>query len=1722
MSSSGGSQTQVYSDNYSTIITSAAPGGLTENTSGSSNYTFTFSASSGGSSYTYIGADDANSTSSQTLTTATPAATTTLAWTWNFHKHDDRNTSGSTDSTGALITASDSGNGSMNSSSTDNGTTTRFLGYLGNGGSVTDTVNGSSSNGSSNSHSISLNGNSSGPPTPSGTSSQSVNNSQSSSYHGGGTYIVGAAMPGMVNPTGNTTTGSGTITESGSDTTSNGFSNNASLGADGHWTVTSGNGGSTGSGFTLSSYLGNGAYGYTFSNGAAGGTWNQDGHSDSIYGTTTNATANADGSWFTTGSSHGNGSATQNSSYHGAGAYTAGTSGVSSNGSTITGGGTTTESGGSSLTTGYNSHYFATGNGGWIKDADTQTSNSSGDTHSSNTGSGGYVTPYAGGATVGTWNQNASHDSSYTVSLTAALVPAATILGALGYAYVYNTTGTASNGGSDSNSDSYNGNGAFVVSAGAITGGGTNTEAGSDNSSDNYNGSYTLDANGVWEGVNGTGSSNSFGNTTSGYNGNGVYVASAGDVNGGTWNEAGGSDTNYNTTTSSTLSAFGWTTSGGGSNGGDYHSSDSYNGAGSETLSYAGGGSPGGGTANVGAATTTESGADHASDQYSSNFTLGVNGWNQTDGTASSTSDGDTHSSFTGGGAYGVTFVGGGVNGTWNQSGGGDTNFTAQSSSTYNAGAGLVGMWVTTGSWDGGGSDNQSSNYSGSGSYDAGAGGTAPDGSTTTGGGTVSQSGGDTSGDQYSSSFTLGADGKWSGASGSGTTNSSGNTHVSYSGMGITNYLVPGGSVNENWQVTENGGTHYTMNTLSSLNADGTWATTGTGDYGGDDALLYSYSNQGYSTSDGDILEGGAGNASDTYDIHFALTAAGGWQATSGSAHTTVSGFDDHFTPSPITHTTYLHWSQSTLNADGTWTTVTDSGGAAYSTPAQVSTPIPTTSVVNSPPAFTQTVSMPTVKPSLPSAPTSLQGASQIAFDANGNLTQVTDADGNQTAFTYNAAGQVTSQTDATGATTNYAYDAQGNLTSQVDALGRRRDYTYNTAGQVLTETWTNADGSIADVNQYSYNAAGQLVTASNHEGTYAYTYNAAGQVATQTDPWGLTLTYGYDAAGNKVSVTDSLGGQTSSTYNDNGQLTSRMYTGPEVTSAVNVGLGYNANGQLATVTRSRDATIVSQSSYGYNSVGDLTSIQHQDGAGNVLASYQYAYAQNGVGNAPLIGSSRPSATAAADLIFSETDNGVTTNYGYDSQGELTTAGAITESYDAAGNRTNAGDVTGTDNRLLSDGTWNYSYDAVGNQVKKVNIATGETWTYGYDFNNRLTSAVDRVADGGALLQRVTFQYDVFGNRTEKDVTQGDGTSITRFAYDGKNAWADLDGNNALLTRHLYLDGLDQPVARISAAGLVAWYLTDHLGSVRDVVNDNGVILDHIDYNAFGAVTNETNPAKGDRFGWTGGIRDGETGLSFFDHRYYNPQTGEWTTKDPSSFRAGDANLYRYVGNNVTNATDPTGLLKLGWSWYGALGGANTGAIAGGIGGALAGGVPTLGIGAPVGALIGGVLGAVVGGVIGGVVVGTFSPTDTPASQYIQGEFLGIPAGLASGYFSLLALEAAAPALIATWQWLTTHPETADEVDPDKIKRIGDLTREEAATLADIWKGTQPTAALPLDVRQQLANLYSGVASQNAPGFAQSAFNQARADFLLGQGPNPGPSVVEFSQRMGIPVYRGP
>ena len=147
--------------------------------------------------------------------------------------------------------------------------------------------------------------------------------------------------------------------------------------------------------------------------------------------------------------------------------------------------------------------------------------------------------------------------------------------------------------------------------------------------------------------------------------------------------------------------------------------------------------------------------------------------------------------------------------------------------------------------------------------------------------------------------------------------------------------------------------------------------------------------------------------------------------------------------------------------------------------------------------------------------------------------------------------------------------------------------------------------------------------------------------------------------------------------------------------------------------------------------------------------------------------------------------------------------------------------------------------------------------------------------------------------------------------YAGSSPIMDFTATGALAVR--YLQGPMGILSRQTSAGAVAWYLADQLGTVRDLIDNTGNILDHVDFSAFGMVLGETNPSVGDRMmGFAGLERDSVTGMNLAVMRVQNAGTGRWTTQDPLSFAAGDANLYRYVGNGATNATDPTGLIDDG------------------------------------------------------------------------------------------------------------------------------------------------------------------------------------------------------------------
>jgi RHS repeat-associated protein len=526
-------------------------------------------------------------------------------------------------------------------------------------------------------------------------------------------------------------------------------------------------------------------------------------------------------------------------------------------------------------------------------------------------------------------------------------------------------------------------------------------------------------------------------------------------------------------------------------------------------------------------------------------------------------------------------------------------------------------------------------------------------------------------------------------------------------------------------------------------------------------------------------------------------------------------------------------------------------------------------------------------------------GLTRNLYDAASNPVSLVDPAGNATGWVYDGLNRAVKQTDPLGNVTSTAYHTAGRVTSVTDRDSRVVTYAYDAADRQTGATWKAASGAVTNVLTFSYDAKGNQLTAASYAGTYSNGYDALDRLTAQTNPFGQTLTYSYDAGGEQTAVQYSVGGVLTSVYDSAGRLTTREFGGSGQTP-LRFDLGYTNRDQLSTITRYSDLAgtqVVGTTAYSYDDAGRATSIVHKNASAATLSYYTYGYDS----------ADRVTQEVRWSQVGTTTYSG-TRNYSYDVASELTGDGTATYTYDLNGNRTMTGYQTGAGNEVSNDGTWTYTYDSEGNLTEKTKGSGLETWYYGYDNANHLTS-VRQTSDGSNNELLVTYTYDVYGQRIEEDKwTSGTGTVTTRFAWDGGQVWAELDGSNAVKERYLWGDTVDQLFARIDGNGTAWWYLTDLQGSVRDVLNASGVVQDHVDYSGFGVIiTSEANATARGRYGWQGADYDPQTGLQYHRARYYSPSAGTWTSQDPIAFGAGDANLYRYGGNSPTNATDPSG-----------------------------------------------------------------------------------------------------------------------------------------------------------------------------------------------------------------------
>jgi RHS repeat-associated protein len=415
----------------------------------------------------------------------------------------------------------------------------------------------------------------------------------------------------------------------------------------------------------------------------------------------------------------------------------------------------------------------------------------------------------------------------------------------------------------------------------------------------------------------------------------------------------------------------------------------------------------------------------------------------------------------------------------------------------------------------------------------------------------------------------------------------------------------------------------------------------------------------------------------------------------------------------------------------------------------------------------------------------------------NGNLTAAIDADGNQTSYgSYDANGYPQMITDARTKTTQYGYDSRGNVTSLTDPLNHTSTYAYDVFGR---------PGQMVVPKDQS---AGKLIT------TPAPVYDGNDNVTQSTAPTGAVTDYTYDSNDElvtKLDPPDSNGTdrpETTNAYDPAGNLTSVTKPDGNVSGATpgpyTTTFGYDEINELTSQTDANS----NKTSFGYDDVGNRTSAT--DPLTN-LTKQDY-----NLNHQPTVTTDPASNTTSTGydldgMVTSKTDqNGNQTKYTLDPRGDVTqvmvphdTSGGTTTYntsqyvYDQAGNRTQV-----LTPRAVAAG-YSVNSSCVASQ------ACPFTYVTGYDADNRVSaqrSAYDP-ADPVYNTPAVTsYAYDDAGRMSKvtappSGMPASGGPNVTSYSY-FDNGWAksSTDPWN-INTGYDYNDNGQQASRTITSAG---------------------------------------------------------------------------------------------------------------------------------------------------------------------------------------------------------------------------------------------------------------------------------------------------------------------------------
>ncbi|MES0492162.1 MAG: RHS repeat-associated core domain-containing protein, partial [Leptospirales bacterium] len=225
---------------------------------------------------------------------------------------------------------------------------------------------------------------------------------------------------------------------------------------------------------------------------------------------------------------------------------------------------------------------------------------------------------------------------------------------------------------------------------------------------------------------------------------------------------------------------------------------------------------------------------------------------------------------------------------------------------------------------------------------------------------------------------------------------------------------------------------------------------------------------------------------------------------------------------------------------------------------------------------------------------------------------------------------------------------------------------------------------------------------------------------------------------------------------------------------------------------------------------------------------------------------------------------------------------------------------------------FSFTYDNNGNTKTKNDALKNLTKTMVYDHANRITKVKDQTGK-----VRGQYKYDDQGVRVRKIVEKDINGQNRRIVMSTHNKYFateklqtpdgwDVPGTDIAIN-NVYLNGIR--IASMDSNGQAAYYLANHVDSVKVVADDTGKALSRTEYLPYG----ETFQQEGDiKFTpkYNGQALDEESDLYYYNARHYDPEIGRFVTADtvtdgPMTMKGW--NRYMYVGGNPIMYKDPTG-----------------------------------------------------------------------------------------------------------------------------------------------------------------------------------------------------------------------